>query len=101
MPPPIDTMRRGSKTQDLKSGGTPTVCFAAGTGTATGIGRSGGGFFVLVDGHRFQVLGFKNLVAVEAADVIDPVPPRHHLGPTVGAEHTKYPYSMRVRGCVK
>jgi hypothetical protein len=46
--------------------------------------RSGGGLVVFfVGGNRFQVFGFKDLVAIQAADIIHPVAPRQNLGTTV------------------
>ena len=46
--------------------------------------RSGGGLVVLfVGGHSFEVFRFKNLVTIQASDIIDPIAPRQNLGTTV------------------
>jgi len=33
--------------------------------------------------YGFEVFGFKNLVTIQAADIVDPVAPRQNLGTTV------------------
>jgi hypothetical protein len=42
-------------------------------------GRSGRLIVVVVDGYAFQIFSLEDLVAVQAADVIDPVTPRENL----------------------
>jgi hypothetical protein len=41
------------------------------------------GFFFVVDRSRIQILGFKDLVAIQAPDVIDPVAAIEQFGPLV------------------
>jgi hypothetical protein len=41
-------------------------------------------FFVFfVNGNRIQILGFEDLTAIQASDVIDPVPPVQKFGSLV------------------
>ena len=59
---------------------------------------------VFVEGRDgFQVLGFKHLVAIQAAYVVDPIASRHNLGPRVWARLHKWrlPYSKHAGGLVK
>jgi hypothetical protein len=52
----------------------------------------GGGFVVfVVSGHGLKVFGFEHLVAIQAPNVVYPVPPRQDLGTIVLAGlHKKY-----------
>ncbi len=64
----------------------------------------GGGLVVfVVGGDRLQVLGFKHLVAIQAAYVVDPIASRHNLGSRVwaGLHNGDYPYSKHVNWLVK
>ena len=38
------------------------------------------GQIFILNGDSFKIFGFEDLVAIEAADVIDPVAPCHDLG---------------------
>ena len=37
-------------------------------------------FVFLVGIHRIQIFGFEDLIAIQAADIVDPVPPGKNLG---------------------
>ncbi len=59
---------------------------------------------VVVNGYAFQVFGFKDLVTVQAADIIDPVTPCENLGArmlTIRHIEGDYPYSKRGERVVK
>src|SRR5579863_4987735 len=51
--------------------------------------------FVVVDGDLLQILGFENLVAFEATQVIDPIPPHQKLRAVVlTGRHTRCRLSL-------
>ena len=51
--------------------------------------KRSGLFVVVVNGDRFQVVGFEDLVAIETAEVVDAIPPRQDLSTAVLAGHTE------------
>jgi hypothetical protein len=51
--------------------------------------------FVVVDGDLLQILGFENLVAFDATQVIDPIPPHQELSALVlTGRHTRCRLSL-------
>ena len=62
-------------------------------------------FFLVIEGRDLlHVFGFKDVVAVEAAQIVDPIPTHHELAAGVlTRRHRKedYPYSNEGRGVVK
>jgi hypothetical protein len=57
-------------------------------------------FFVVVDGDLLQILGFENLVAVDATQVIDPIPPHQKLRAVVlTGRHTRCRFPYSSQGC--
>ena len=58
---------------------------------------------LVVHGHLLQVVRFKNLVAIDAADIIDPIAAHQKLRAVMFAagHKTEYPYSMERRKLVK
>ena len=65
--------------------------FEESTGRTIGIrGRLGGsgrrGVFLVVDRRRFEVFSLEHLIAVETAEIIDPIPTGHHFGSLMVAE---------------
>ena len=58
------------------------------------MGLGGGLVVFVVDRNRLEVLGFKYLVAIQAANVVDPIASRHNLGPRVLAGLHKWRLSL-------